>query len=210
MPPAQDPQATPLEVPPANTMSLPPKRGAGKTFLVVLVIVALVLASVGGVYYFMNQKSKQQQAALQSQVNDLNNQIQDLQSKNKTLQNQINVDLDTQVAINKAIKGFYDDWIKGANANPPVAKNTLASQAINKGYINATVQSYINKSNGNPDPATCAATTVKSYQYTELTKDNNTSTATVNFDLNNGDKSKAKLNLIPQGSTWVISQITCG
>ena len=204
-----DPKATPLEVPATNTMDLPKRRGAGKTIMIVLLFVVLIAATAAGTWYYMTQKSKNQQAALQSQINDLNNSVQNLQTQNAALQAQAAIDLDTQVAINKTVKGFYDEWMKGLAANPATPKNTMAATALNKGYITAAVQKYINDSSGNPDPATCGTGAISSYSYAELAKNNNTASAVVSFNLAADVKSKAKINLVPQGSTWVISQITC-
>ncbi len=187
-------------------MDLPKKRNTGLVIVIILIII-LAIGSVAGVWYWQTRQLNAQKAANQQKVNDLQNQIQQLQADNAAMKAQLAIDATTQAAISKTIKGFYDDWLKGISATPPVAKGTLATQEAAKGYITSNVVSYINSATGS-DPVICAQNVPQSYTYANLTLNNKIAGAVVTFTFSSGT-SKATLELTPNGNNWQISKISC-
>ncbi len=188
-------------------MDLPPKRSKGLVVVLVIVIILAVVA-VAGTWFWQSRKLASQKNQDQQVISGLQSQVQQLQKDNDDLKAQLAVDAATQVAIGKTIKGFYDDWLKGIGATPPVAKATLATQAANKGYITSSVVSYINSAATSSDPVVCSSNVPKSYEYKSLTLNNKIAGAVVTFTFESGT-SKSNIELTQNGATWQISKITC-
>ncbi len=202
-PAVPDPAATPIAVPAANTMDLPPRHSVGKTLLVILLILVLAGAAGAGTWYYMNKKLADQKKQQQAQADQLSAQVQDLQQQNAALKLAAKLSTTDQAAVDKTIHNFYDAWLKTGTAKDK------AAAALTKGYISQDVVNYINTPGQSVDPVLCAQNIPTSYEYTDLVHSPTGATANVAFKCASSD-SKSKIELTSAtGNSWTISKISC-
>lgn len=185
----------PIDVSSTNTMQLP-KRNGGKIALLVVLAVVLVAASVGGVWYYMNNKAKQEKSQTQAQIDQLNAQIADLQKQlDEANQN-------PSVAAGKTIKSLYDLWINGTANNTD--KNTLITESVIKGLVTAELEAALKSGKTN---VLCSVTKPQSYVYTITSATDKKVVSGIVISGTN--KQGANVDVINAENVWKANNISC-
>lgn len=185
----------PIDVSSTNTMQLP-KRNGGKIALLVVLAVVLISASIGGVWYYMNNKANQEKSQTQAQIDQLNAQIADLQKQlDEANQN-------PSVAAGKTIKSLYDLWINGTANNTD--KNTLISESVNKGLVTAELEAALKSGKTN---VLCSVTKPQNYVYTITSATDKKVVSGVVISGTN--KQAANVDVINLENAWKANSISC-
>jgi outer membrane murein-binding lipoprotein Lpp len=184
-----------IDVSSTNTMQLP-KRNGGKVVLLIVLAIMLIAASIGGVWYYMNNKAKQEKSQTQAQIDQLNAQVADLQ-KQLDAANQV-----PSVAAGKTIKSLYDLWINGTANNTD--KNTLITESVNKGLVTTELEAALKSGKTN---VLCSVTKPQSYVYTiSSATDKKVVSAVV---ISGTNKQGANVDVTNVENAWKVSNISC-
>jgi hypothetical protein len=140
----------PINTSEGNMAPSPQKSGKGAVVALVLVLV-LAIGAVGGTWYYMNNKAKNDKKAQQEQIQQLQKQVGDLQAIETT---------SNQTAITSQVKAMYEYWING--------KEKDYNYLLKNNYITQAVFDQSRASTAQADLVSCSQNTLpkaSDYQY---------------------------------------------
>lgn len=175
---------------------MPPSQKPGKGAVIALVIVIiLAIAAIGGTWYYMNNKAKNDKKAQETQIEQLQKQTDELSQAVK------NADV---ASILSQVKSAYSYWLAGATPSSQTTYDTMKSA----GYI---TQAVVDNSKLPYDLLTCSQSVLpyKSYVFKDPSIQTSTS-ATMNVEAPYPTSTTViKLNLVKDGGIWKINSVTC-
>lgn len=184
----------PINTSEGNMAPSPQKSGKGAVVALVVVLV-LAIGAVGGTWYYMNNKAKNDNKAQQEQIQQLQKQVSDITTK-----------ADKELIVSQA-KAAFNYWIGGSSSSNPKTYQTMKDS----GYITQNLVDFQKNPPKQYDVLTCSQNALPFNEY--VFKDpnlQNSTTATMNVEGKyTNSVNVITLGFVKDGSTWKINTVSC-